>query len=216
MRNHSKTLKEIYRCLYKTFGPQKWWPADTPFEVIIGAILTQNTSWANAERAIKNLKQKKLLTVKAIRNVSVKRLAKLIKPAGYYNQKAKKLKNFIRFLSENYQGNIKTMFNQEAFNLRSKLLKVNGIGPETADSILLYAAGKPVFVIDAYTRRIFSRHSLIGENISYQGLQNYFMNNLKPEVRLFNEYHALIVRLGKQICKTKPNCDICPLKEIKK
>jgi endonuclease-3 related protein len=216
MRTDREILENIYQRLYKTFGPQHWWPGETPFEVIIGAILTQNTAWVNVKKAINNLKKKNLLTPMALRKVSQKRLAKLIRPAGYYNQKAKKVKNFIQFLFDNYRGGPKRMFSEDFLVLRAKLLDVNGIGLETADSILLYAGNKPIFVVDAYTRRILSRHNLIKTDASYTEIQNYFMDNLENEVKLFNEFHALLVRLGKEICKPKSNCRICPLRGIEK
>ncbi len=211
-----RILKEIYCRLYAAFGPQRWWPADTPFEVIVGAILTQNTSWKNVEKAIANLKKERLLSPLALKRVSANKLAKLIRSSGYYNQKAKKLKNFIAFLYGNYLGRLSKMFKQEPAQLRQELLGINGIGPETADSILLYAADKPVFVVDAYTKRILSRHNLIDEKSDYHQVQRLFMNNLKPDLKLFNEFHALLVKLGKDICKTKSNCGICPLQDIKR
>ncbi|MFH1678906.1 MAG: endonuclease III domain-containing protein [Candidatus Omnitrophota bacterium] len=216
MKNPKGILEEIYQRLYNTFGPQRWWPGDTPFEVIIGAILTQNTNWSNVEKAIRNLKADNLLNPRALKNISLKRLATLIRPTGYYNQKAKKVKNFIKFLFDNFQGSLKKMFLNDLLILRSQLLEVNGIGPETADSILLYAGAKPIFVVDAYTRRILSRHNLIKGDASYSQIQGYFMDNLGNEAGLFNEYHALLVRLGKEICKTKPNCPVCPLCDIEK
>ena len=209
-------LQDIYQKLYKAFGPQHWWPGQSPFEVIIGAILTQNTAWINVEKAIKNLKGNKLLSPKALRDVPIKKLARLIRPAGYYNQKAKKIKNFIQFLFENYDGSIKKMFDKDFLILRSQLLDVNGIGLETADSILLYAGNKPIFVVDAYTRRILSRHHLIEPDATYSEIQNYFMDNLENNTQFFNEYHALLVNLGKDICKTKPNCHRCPLARLGK
>ncbi len=214
MNKQKGILERIYQKLYDDYGPQHWWPGNSAFEIIIGAILTQNTAWRNAEKAINNLKQHKALSVAAIKNIPVRELAKLIKPAGYYNQKAKKLKNFIRFLFSNYQGNIRKMQSSDLDLLRMQLLEVNGIGPETADSILLYAAAKPIFVVDAYTRRVLSRHNLISPQASYDEIQNYFMSNMDNDVKMFNEYHALIVRLGKQVCKTKPQCEACPLKEV--
>jgi endonuclease-3 related protein len=216
MKTPQEILEDIYQRLYKTFGPQHWWPGETPFEVIIGAILTQNTAWTNVEKAIRNLKQRRLLNPKALKRVSGNQLARLIKPTGYYNQKAKKVKSFIKFLFDNYHGSLKGMFQEDFLVLRAKLLDVNGIGLETADSILLYAGNKPMFVVDAYTRRILSRHNLVEPRATYSQIQNYFMDNLENRVRLFNEYHALLVRLGKEICKTKPNCRVCPLKEIEK
>lgn len=212
MKPAKEILGEIYKRLYEAFGSQHWWPGETPFEVIIGAILTQNTAWVNVEKAVKNLKKDNLLTPGALKRVSLKRLAMLIMPAGYYNQKAKKIKNFIKFLFDNYRGSLKKMFSEDFLVLRAKLLDVNGIGLETADSILLYAGNKPIFVVDAYTRRILSRHNLIKADESYTEIQNYFMDNLENDVESFNEFHALLVRLGKEICRSEPKCDICPLK----
>lgn len=207
-------LKEIYNRLFAYFGPQHWWPGETPFEVIIGAILTQNTSWNNVERAIANLKKHKLLNPSALKKVNSRKLARLIRSSGYYNQKTKKLKNFISFLFSRYKGSLTKMFKQKLPKLRKELLEINGIGPETADSIILYAANKPVFVVDAYTKRIFSRHHLIKQDFNYHEIQDIFMKNLKPQAKLFNEYHALIVKLGKDICKTMPNCSCCPLENL--
>lgn len=214
MRESAKVLFTIYKKLYKFFGLQHWWPGDTSFEVMVGAILTQNTNWQNVERAIDNLKKNKCLSAVAMKKISQNRLAQLIRPAGYYNIKAKRLKNFVKFLFSEYKGQIKNMRVQNHLILRAKLLSVNGIGQETADSILLYALNKPIFVVDAYTKRVLSRHKLISEDATYNHIQDYFMNNLKKDRKLFNEYHALIVRLGKDICKTKPNCSICPLEKI--
>ncbi len=208
-----RKLHLIYQKLYSYFGPQHWWPANSPFEVLVGAILTQNTSWQNVERAIGNLKKNKLLEVTRLYRLTYRRLASLIRPAGYYNIKAKRLKNFLRFLFKFYRGNLKTMSLQDTQELRRQLLSVNGIGPETADSILLYALNKPLFVVDAYTKRILLRHRLIKESACYDEVQNLFMRNFKKDIKLFNEYHALLVRLGKEFClKNKPKCDICPLK----
>lgn len=204
----------IYQRLYSYFGPQHWWPGETPFEVIIGAILTQNTNWLNVEKAIDNLKKYKLLKPHTLYKLSHKRLASLIRSAGYYNIKAKRLKNFLRFFIKYYNGSIKKMSEGDNGSLRQELLSVKGIGPETADSILLYALAKPVFVVDAYTKRIFSRHRLILEDANYDKIQNLFMSNLKPDAKLFSEYHALLVKLGKEFCaKNKPKCKVCPLKK---
>jgi endonuclease-3 related protein len=179
----------------------------------VGAILTQNTSWNNVKKAIDNLKKKKFLEPSRLYRLSHKRLALFIKPAGYYNIKAKRLKEFLSFLFKSYKGNLRTMTREDTQELREKLLSVNGIGQETADSILLYALKKPVFVVDAYTKRILWRHRFIKEDSHYEEIQNLFMKNLKKDVRLFNEYHALLVKLGKDFClKRKPKCDICPLK----
>jgi endonuclease-3 related protein len=206
-------LDLIYKRLYRYFGPQHWWPAKTVFEVMVGAILTQNTSWNNVKKAIDNLKKKKFLEPSRLYRLSHKRLALFIKPAGYYNIKAKRLKEFLSFLFKSYKGNLRTMTREDTQELREKLLSVNGIGQETADSILLYALKKPVFVVDAYTKRILWRHRFIKEDSHYEEIQNLFMKNLKKDVRLFNEYHALLVKLGKDFClKRKPKCDICPLK----
>jgi endonuclease-3 related protein len=214
MKATKEILEEIYQRLHKAFGPQYWWPAETPFEVIVGAILTQNTVWTNVEKAIRKLKEERLLTPKALKEIPEKRLARIIRSTGYYNQKAKKLKNFMQFLFDNYQGSLTRMFAEDFLSLRAKLLEINGIGLETADSILLYAGDKPIFVVDAYTRRILSRHQLIKPDATYSEIQNYFMDNLENEVRLFNEYHALLVRLGKEVCRQKPDCSHCPLKDI--
>ena len=211
-----KKLESIYKKLYSYFGPQYWWPGDSAFEVTVGAILTQNTNWQNVEKAIGNLKMHNLLNPYKLYRLSHQKLANLIKPAGYYNIKARRLKEFLNFLIKSYQGNLKKMSLYNLQELRRKLLSVNGIGPETADSMLLYALDKPVFVVDAYSKRILSRHRLIKEDASYEETQNLFMRSLKPDVKLFNEYHALLVKLGKEFClKNKPKCQICPLGEVK-
>ena len=211
-----RRLDFVYQKLYSLFGSQHWWPADTRFEVIIGAILTQNTNWLNVEKAISNLKKHKLLQPHKLYKLSHKRLASLIRPAGYYNIKAKRLKSFLKFFMKYYNGNVKKMSGIDTSSLRQQLLSVKGIGPETADSILLYALDRPIFVVDAYTKRILLRHHFIGEDVGYDEIQNLFMQNLKSGVELFNEYHALLVKLGKEFClKNKPRCEICPLKSQK-
>ncbi len=208
----NRKLDLIYQKLYVAFGPQRWWPGKTPFEVMAGAILTQNTNWTNVEKAIINLKRSKLLSAVRLYRSSVAKIARLIRPSGYYNIKAKRLKAFLDFLFKYYQGNIRKMSLADTLKLRQQLLMVNGIGEETADSILLYALNKPIFVVDAYTKRILSRHGLVKGDSSYQEVQNFFMKNLKNKVKLFNEYHALLVRLGKDFCfKTNPRCKDCPL-----
>ena len=204
-------LKEIYQTLHSHFGPQHWWPGESPFEVIVGAILTQQTSWNNVEKAIKNLKKEKLLDPKELHDIKSDKLEKLIQPSGYYRQKVKKLKNFTNFLWDNYDGKLEKLFNQPIPRLREELLSVNGIGKETGDSIILYAANKPIFVIDAYTKRILDRLGITREK-DYDELQELFQKNLPQDVQLFNEFHALIVQLGKNYCKKKPKCDECPLK----
>jgi len=208
-------LNLVYKKLYNFFGPQHWWPADGPFEVMVGAILTQNTNWSNVEKAIGNLKKDKLLKPEKLYKLPQEKLAAYIKPSGYYNIKAKRLKSFLKFFLFTFKGRIKEMATLEKDALRRHLLSVNGIGPETADSILLYSLSKPIFVVDAYTKRVFARHRLILGNATYEEIQGLFMRNLKPSVRLFNEYHALLVRLGKEFCfKSKPRCNLCPLNSL--
>ena len=208
-------LPEIYQRLFHAFGPQHWWPGDSPFEIAVGAILTQNTNWGNVEKAIYNLKKQNALAVKTIHDMPVQKLAELIKPAGYFNVKAKRLKNFIDFLMIKYHGSMKRIGNEDMQVIRKNLLDVNGIGPETADSILLYALGKPIFVIDAYTKRVLSRHGIMGDEKSYDNFQELFHSSLKINVRLFNEYHALFVKVGKTYCKRKkPLCEECPLNNL--
>jgi endonuclease III related protein len=204
-------LKEIYDLLYERFGPQDWWPGDTPFEVIVGAILTQNTNWTNVEKAIINIKNADALTPDKLYHLDITKLAALIRPAGYFNIKAKRLKNFLDWFFENYDGKLEKLGNVGMVELREQLLSVKGIGPETADSILLYALNRPVFVVDAYTARICARHQLISEDADYHQIQETFESNLPCDIQLFNEYHALIVNLGKDFCKPKPKCEECPL-----
>lgn len=205
-------LLKIYNSLYNYFGPLNWWPGDTPFEIMVGAILTQNTSWSNAEKAINNLKKENLLEPRRLYRINQEELAQLIKPSGYYNIKARRLKNFVNIFVNDFEGSAKKMFSGDAGELRKKLLNVNGIGPETADSILLYAGKRPFFVVDAYTKRVFSRHKLISKDSTYYQIQEFFIKNLDRDVKLFNEFHAQIVMLGKTICTSKnPNCAKCPI-----
>lgn len=204
-------LMQIYDALYEHFGAQHWWPAKTPFEVMVGAILTQNTNWQNVTKAIDNLKKANKLTLKALHATSEHELATLIKPAGYFNIKAKRLKNFVDYFVSSYDGSISRMKKKDTETLRRELLQVNGIGPETADSILLYALNKPIFVIDAYTKRILSRHGILPKDASYSEYQQYFHSHIPKDVALYNEYHALIVMTAKHYCKTKPLCSLCPL-----
>ena len=211
-----RLIANIYNLLYKTHGPQGWWPASTPFEVAIGAILTQNTSWSNVEKAILNLKKKKLLSSDRLHKTSLRSVAKAIRPCGYYNIKAGTLKNFIRFLFANYKGKIENMRSKTLTILRDELLAINGIGPETCDSILLYALNKPVFVVDAYTRRITECLSLTKKSHDYDFIQSIFTDSLPGEASLFNEYHALIVCHAKKVCKKKPECDKCVLRKLKR
>ncbi len=210
--NTPERIKKIYTKLYQTYGPQGWWPGDSTLECVLGAILTQNTAWRNVEKALQNLKQSKVMSVEKLSLITTDELANLIRPSGYYNQKALKIKNFIGFLNENYDGMIEDMVDEEALTLRTKLLDINGIGPETADSIMLYCANKPIFVIDAYTYRIFSRHGLVPEQTNYNEMQEVFMDSLERDAQMFNEYHALVVKLGKEHCrKQNPLCTGCPL-----
>lgn len=211
---HNKILTDIYNSLHNAFGPQNWWPGDTPFEIAVGAILTQNTNWGNVEKAIINLKKETVFTAKTLHAVTHEKLALYIKPAGYFNIKAKRLKEFLAFLENHYKGSMEKMKTRDTQTLREQLLGVHGVGPETADSILLYALEKPVFVIDAYTKRILQRHRLASEKASYHELQDLFHNNLQADVELFNEYHALLVMLGKHYCKPKPRCRGCPLEGL--
>jgi endonuclease-3 related protein len=207
----SELLLKIYRILLKAFGPQHWWPGETPLEIIVGAILTQNTNWTNVEKAIANLKSSGLLDARALKRVPVEKLAPLIRPAGYFNIKARRLKNFFDWLAANYEGDLERMFKRATSALREELLEVRGIGPETADSILLYAGQKVSFVVDAYTYRIFFRHQLVPTETTYDEVKEFFESNLPREVALYNEYHALLVALGKNYCKPRPLCAECPL-----
>jgi len=207
-------LMKIYRKLYQAYGPRDWWPAETSFEVMVGAILTQNTSWRNVEKAIQKLKGRGVLNPEGIHDLKKSQLASLIKSSGYFRIKADRLKSFVNFLFEEFDGDLKRMGRERLGELREKLLGVKGIGPETADSILLYGLKKPIFVIDAYTRRILSRHGMIIEKASYKEVQRLFMDHLPLDEKLFNEYHALLVHLGKTVCKKIPRCDICPIKSI--
>ena len=210
----SETLTEIYELLYEAFGPQHWWPGETPFEVITGAILTQNTSWTNVEKAIANLKAAGCLSPEALHRIELPRLAELIRPAGYYNIKAKRLKNFLEWLFDSYDGNLANLEPVATGRLREELLAIKGVGRETADSILLYALGRPVFVVDAYTARIAVRHGLIEPDADYEQLRELFESNLPQDAQLFNEYHALLVRAGKEFCKPKARCPGCPLEKL--
>ena len=205
-------LTQVYRRLFDVFGPQHWWPGDSPFEVMLGAVLTQNTNWQNVERAIRNLRDADLLEPHALYNMPVEELEQLIQPAGYFRVKARRLRNLLEFLIDRYDGSLDAMFAVGLPELREQLLGVNGIGPETADSILLYAGGLPSFVVDAYTHRVFSRHGWIDFDADYHQIQDYLQSGLPQEVPLYNEYHALLVRLGKDFCKkSNPQCKECPL-----
>jgi len=203
---------EIYEILLDHFGPQGWWPGETPLEIMVGAVLTQNTNWTNVSKAIDNLKKENLLSFRKLHELPPEGLAEKIRPAGYFNLKAARLKNLLNFIAQEYNGSVEEMFAVDMHTLREGIITVKGIGPETTDSILLYAGSKPVFVVDAYTHRIFARHNIIAEEEGYYEIQEYFSLALPEDVSLFNEYHALIVRLGKEFCrKSKPLCAGCPL-----
>ncbi|MHC4544862.1 MAG: endonuclease III domain-containing protein [Planctomycetota bacterium] len=207
-------MNEIYQLLFDCFGPQHWWPGQTQFEIITGAILTQNTNWANVEKAIKNLKSADGLSPEKLYHLDVSQLAEFIRPAGYYNIKTKRLKNFINWLFDNYDGQLTNLETVDTGQLRAELLAINGIGYETADSILLYAFERPVFVVDAYTARIAFRHQLIEPDANYEQLRELFQSNLSEDTQLFNEYHALLVRVGKEFCKPRARCPGCPLEKL--
>src|SRR5215831_9546090 len=239
----SQEILLYYQSLYSRWGPQNWWPAQSRLEVIVGAYLTQNTNWSNVEKAIANLRRARLLSVKGLREVPLLHLQRLIRPSGYFRQKARKLKTFIRFLDERYGGSLERLFALPTLKLRSELLALNGVGPETADSILLYAGNHPVFVVDAYTRRILERHHLIFSKVGYEEVRSLVENTFSgraveltalgpggsdprhPASKMsrmarnelaqhYNELHALIVRVGNQYCRKTPKCEGCPLREF--
>lgn len=206
---------KIYTTLYGHYGPQNWWPAETPLEMVVGAVLTQNTSWRNVAKAITCLKTLNLMTLESLNGSSHEELATCIRSAGYYNVKARRLRNLLHMLYQEFEGSLELLLEEELFSCREKLLQVNGIGEETADSILLYACNHPIFVVDTYTHRVFSRHNLLEEECSYADIQEVFMDNLPADAQLFNEYHALIVRVAKEYCKkNKPLCSECPLQGL--
>jgi len=210
--NNETLLLNFFYTMSSSLGPSNWWPGETPFEVSVGAILTQNTNWNNVRKAILNLKTKDLLDPRKMFLLSENELAEFIRPAGYFRIKAKRLKNFLYFLNNECAFNFSVLKNNTIDELRAKLLSVNGIGPETADSIILYALNKPTFVVDAYTKRIFNRHNLVHEDIDYHDLREFFMTCLPEDPGLYSEYHALVVIVGKKWCRKKdPLCRACPL-----
>jgi len=238
-------IPRYYTALLARYGPQNWWPASSRFEVIVGAYLTQNTNWSNVEKALLNLRRARRLSISAIRELPLDELEMLVRPSGYFRQKARNLKTFIAFLDRQYSGSLGRMFAEPTAKLRAALLKLNGVGPETADSILLYAGNHPVFVVDAYTRRVLLRHGIIGEKTSYEEIramiehaisnseaesltvQNSFSDPRHPVSRMsssarselaqhYNELHALIVRVGNHYCRAKPICEGCPLHKFLK
>lgn len=207
-------IQQAYHRLLKALGPQHWWPGETPFEVLVGAVLTQNTSWKNVEKALANLRQADLLDPRALAEVPLEELEELIRPAGYYRVKARRLRGLIALVVARYGGSLEAMFSTPLPTLREELLGINGIGPETADAILLYAGGLPTFVVDTYTHRICARHGWIGFDADYEQLKELFEQNLPDDPALFNEYHALLVSVGKNYCRKVPLCARCPLAEL--
>ena len=207
----SFSLQTLYDTLLSAYGPQSWWPGETPFEVMIGAVLTQNTNWKNVEKAIENLRREELLDPHSLYAIDTETLAELIRPAGYFNIKARRLHNLLKYIIDRHDGDLDAMFSCSLSTLREDLLSINGIGPETADSILLYAGNLPTFVIDAYTYRVMTRHGWIEPEIDYHALQDHFLSNLPEDVAMYNEFHALFVQVGKNHCRKTPKCDGCPL-----
>ncbi len=212
--DYDNKLMSFYKVLLERFGPQDWWPGDGPFEVMVGAVLTQNTNWANVEKAIKNLKDADMLCPEKIDRLSQQELAPLIRPAGYSNIKSRRLKNLVRWFCRDYDGSVDELAGLATDRLREELLSINGVGPETADSIILYALERPTFVVDTYTYRILLRHSCIDPESDYEQTKEYCQMNLPDDVVLYNELHALIVRLGKNYCRPKPRCSGCPLERF--
>lgn len=209
-------LRKLYDLLVSAYGPRKWWPAETPFEVVVGAYLTQNTSWTSVERSIKNLRENDLLTPCGIKTIPEERLRLLIRPSGYMQRKATALKIFVEFLDREYRGSMESLAKESVDVARPKLLSLFGVGPETADAILLYALGHPIMVVDEYLRRVAIRHGFSKENPSYVELQDLatraFAEDLpSSHLQHFNEFHALIVEVGKRHCSQKPKCEECPL-----
>ncbi len=208
-----RRLRALYDAAFSYFGPLCWWPGETDFEICVGAILTQNTAWTNVEKAIANLKNKRLLTVRAMHQAPRAVLAAAVRPAGYYNQKSQRLHEFCAHIVRFHRGSLNVMLHQPALVLRDELLALNGIGPETADSMILYAARQPIFVVDAYTRRILSRSGAVPDDIEYHPLQEFFHLMLPPDAEYYGEYHAQLVYVGKEFCrKTRPRCDECPVR----
>lgn len=208
-------LRQVYERLFNAFGPQSWWPGDSAFEVMVGAVLTQNTAWKNVEKALVRLRESDSLNPEALHAMSHAELAELIRPAGYYRLKAKRLKNLVHVIAEEFHSDLQRLFDLGRDGLRARLLEINGIGPETADSIVLYAAGLPIFVVDNYTARVVKRHGWVSTEADYYGLQSEFHQQLPTDdAQMFNEYHALIVRVGHHFCGRKPKCDECPLVDL--
>jgi endonuclease-3 related protein len=207
-------LRDMYRHLWRAYGPQGWWPAETQTEIVVGAILTQNTAWRNVERAIRRLKEMRCLSWSALRDLSEGELATLIRPAGTYRVKAARLRSFVQTLWERYQGSLDAMLAGTVDEVRGRLLAVRGIGPETADAIMLYAGQHPTFVVDAYTRRVLRRHALIADDADYETVRRLFHAAVTPEAQVYNEYHALLVAVGKHHCQARARCSGCPLEAL--
>ncbi len=210
----AETLREMYAALMEAYGPQAWWPGETPTEVVIGAILTQNTSWKNVERAIARLRSAGALDWGRLRDLPAEEVAELIRPAGYFNVKARRLKNFVAWLFAEAGGDLAGLADRDVGSLRESLLSISGVGRETADAILLYALGKTTFVVDAYTARVAKRHRLIDVEAGYDELKELFEGALPADAAMFNEYHALIVEVGKRHCKPRAQCAGCPLERF--
>lgn len=211
----SVPLTEIYRRLYEHFGPQHWWPAETPFEVLVGAVLVQNTAWSNVEKVMAALREEGIRDVAALDRLAEEELHELIRPVGYFRIKGRRLKNLLSYVLRRHGGSLRYMFQTPCDRLRRELLEINGIGPETADSILLYAGNLPTFVVDAYTLRVFARHRWVEPDADYHQLKSLFEDALEADAALYNEYHALLVRLGKDYCnKRRPKCQGCPLEDL--
>jgi endonuclease III related protein len=210
----AQTLRTFYKAMLDALGPQHWWPGQTPTEVIIGAILTQNTAWRNVERAIDNLKRAGALDWQRLYDLPFDELAELIRPAGTFNVKARRLKNFVEWLHDRFDADLERLFATSLPSLREELLEVHGIGRETADAILLYAGGLPSFVVDAYTARILYRHRLIDSSADYDEIKDLFESNLPDDVQMFNEFHALLVQVGKSYCRPRARCPGCPLESF--
>jgi endonuclease-3 related protein len=213
--NVQNQLMTAYDKMLAAFGPQRWWPGDSPFEIMVGAVLVQNTAWRNVERAIANLRDANVMEPRAMDTLEPVELAELIRPAGYFQVKAKRLRNLLKFVVEEYDGSLDAMFRTDPISLREKLLAIHGIGPETADAILLYAGGLPTFVVDTYTHRVLARHGWIDYEATYDDIKDHFESSLPADAKLYNEYHALLVRVGKEFCRrSAPKCDGCPLAEM--
>jgi endonuclease-3 related protein len=208
----ASNLLEAYERMLAAFGPQQWWPGDSPFEIMVGAVLVQNTAWRNVERAIENLREANVMEPHALYALPQTQLAELIRPAGYYQVKAKRLRNLLKFVVDEFNGSLDEMFRTNLTSLREQLLAIHGIGPETADAILLYAGGLPTFVVDTYTHRILARHGWIEYEAGYHDIKDHFESTLPADRAIYNEYHALLVRVGKDYCKRNdPKCEACPL-----